>query len=102
MKRLLKYSALLRFLNDSKTRRCIIKKCDKEFLLCIADICQNILSQNVNITKQEKNKLKPYKKVLRSLAKMTRTGEIRRLLLNHNTKFLIPCVTAVKRFLKNV
>lgn len=70
-KRLSRYAALLRKLRrvSSKERGRILKKCcrDRDFVLCICEICHNILRGNVALTRSQKNDIRKRKKALRAL-----------------------------------
>lgn len=60
---------LLKILAFSKTRykKAILNKADKKLILSICDIIFNVLSGNVDIDQDTKNKLKKHKFFLRSL-----------------------------------
>ena len=73
---------LLKILAFSKTRykNAIINKADKKLILSICDIIFNVLSGNVDIDQDTKNKLKKHKFFLRSLISKSSVKQKRKIL----------------------
>lgn len=69
MKRLRKYSSLLKTLNSASpsTTKAIIQTSDRGLIDTLCDCCHNILKGNVPLTKAQKTRLHRHKRVLRKL-----------------------------------
>ena len=68
--RLKKFASTLFYLSkcDNATCKAIIKSSKQQLINCISDICHNILSNKVNLSSNEKIKLKKYKKEIRKVS----------------------------------
>lgn len=53
---------------NKEQRKALLTKADPCLIRCICECALNILQGNIPLVKAQKNKLKPHKKVLRSLA----------------------------------
>lgn len=73
---------LLKILAYSKNRykKAILNKADKKLILSICDIIFNVLSGNVDIDQDTKNKLKKHKSFLRSLITKSSVKNKRKIL----------------------
>ena len=69
-KNIKKYSSLISNYHNlgKKTHISIEKNLDKKLIPLINEICHNLLNQNVNISKKQKNKLRRHKNLLKCSA----------------------------------
>ena len=69
MKRLVKYSPLLRALHSASpsTTKAIIQTGDRGLINTLCDCCHNVLKGNVPLSKVQKTRLRRHKRVLRQL-----------------------------------
>ena len=61
----------LKLLHKAKSKfvKAVINNSPPDFIHCLADCCHNLLKGNIQITKQQKKRLEPYKETLRKLTK---------------------------------
>ena len=86
----------LRFLNNAKPKQAnfVIDDANKDLLLCICEIVNNILEGNIKLKPKERNKLRKYKKTLHQLIdKRIKLKDKRKLIKNQKGGFL-PAVIA--------
>ena len=57
----------LKLLNKTKKKSAFLKKCPNTVIKGVCECALNLLKGNISITKRQKNKLIPYKRVLRRL-----------------------------------
>jgi len=65
-----KYLEILSKIPNNSLRKNVISdlNIEKEIYNCMSEICKNIIIGNINLSKNEKLKLRPYKKLIVSLA----------------------------------
>lgn len=96
-----KYSSKLKSLVDANLneRKELIHSASDTLIKILCDCCLNILKEVVEINSQEKNKLKRFSNVIRTLAKPKLNIENRRKLLIKNSGLIPVIITAVLRLL---
>ena len=80
--RLKKNYPTLKLLHKAKPKfvKAIINNSPPDFIHCLADCCHNLLKGNIQITKQQKKRLEPYKETLRKLTKPISVNRKRKLI----------------------
>lgn len=97
MKTIKSYQYYLRVLKscDKKCRQALLKAAPQELILVLAEICLNLLSGNIKITKQVKNALKQHKTAIRQVASYATNIRAKRKILVQRGGFLIPLLTGL-------
>lgn len=79
----------LRLLARSKKKVSLLRKCPNTFIKALCECALNILKGNVPLSKRQKSRLSPYKKVVRELGKRSLPlYKKRRLLIQKGEGFL--------------
>ena len=85
----------LKLLNKTKKKSAFLKKCPNTVIKGVCECALNLLKGNISITKRQKNKLIPYKRVLRRLGeKKVPLFKKRRLLVQKGEGFLSVLIPA--------
>lgn len=71
MKHIEKHRYMLEVLKNAKPklRKAILQQCDDDLVCVLAEIIVNLMDGQINITSQQKQKLKPYKVLFRKIRK---------------------------------
>lgn len=89
----------LKLLAKSRSKATILRKCPNSLIKALCECCINILNGNVPLSKHQKNKLSPYRKIVRNLGKKSvPLYKKRRLLVQKGEgflSFLIPAAVSV-------
>jgi len=84
--------------SDNKTRKQLLKTCDKKSIKLIAQIAANVISGNIKLSPQQLKRLKHYKTTLRELRhRRTSLANKRTLLLKQRggfLPFLVPIIAS--------
>lgn len=102
MKRLRKNSEFLRLLCKAKShqRKKLLRTANKEQILCLCEICLNILSGNIPV---DVKKLEKIKNVIRKIAKPSLSiTKKKNMIVNQSGGFLSKIIPFVSTFLNNV
>ena len=79
-----------------KFRRRLLANADGELIKCICQCAAKVLDGSVNITKQEKRKLKKYKRILRQLRERKKSLSIKKkAIVQTGGGFLLSLIPAV-------
>lgn len=89
----------LKTLSKSKKKNKIVKKSPNSLIKALCECCKNLMTGSIPISKQRLHRLRPYKKILRSLAnKKVPLFKKRRILVQRGDgllSILIPAALSV-------
>jgi len=85
---------------NPRTRRAILSTSPRQLILCLSEICANLLAGNIELSPTERTKLRRYKTLLRTIASRTLTLDDKRSVLIQKGKgffapLLIPALTTI-------
>lgn len=87
---------ILKVLAQSKTRyrNAILKKADKSLIQAICEIVHNVLKGNINISTQDRENLKKYRKTLHRLLEKSNLKSKKKIIIQRGgfLQFLIPAI----------
>lgn len=87
---------------NKKKIKSIISNSNKKFINCICECILNCLNGNVSLTKNEINRLKKYKNVLRKLLEKKSLKHKKKLLIQQGSGFLPILVPSVLELLSRI
>lgn len=81
------------YLNNAQRKK-VIQNAEKDLIKCICECALNILNGNVEVTNQQKNKLKKFKKVLRKLSSSQGGVKSRKKIIQKGGAAFLPLLLA--------